>query len=86
MSAQPNAMWCTPAPWLALTVRAVRVRWLSDTFRTNRTLRSAFAMPLLRIRPNGSASSRLPPGTSPSTARQNSTQVSSWSCGMPNAT
>ena len=47
-------MWWTPPPPLALTVRAVRVLWLVETLRTKRTLRSSFAMPQLRMRPNGS--------------------------------
>ncbi|MCY1537037.1 hypothetical protein D9M68_725180 [compost metagenome] len=79
-------MWCTAPPPVTLSVRAVRVRWLSDTFSTRRRLRSALATPRLRIRPKGSASSRLSPGSSPSTARVNNTQVSSWSSARPRAT
>ncbi len=46
---------------------------------------AALATEQLRTSPNGSASSRLSPDSSSSTARANSTQVSSGSAVMPSA-
>ena len=82
---QLTPMWWTLRPPSVSIVRAVRVRWLSETLSTKRTLRSALAIPALRMRPFGSDSSRLLPGCMPSTARQNSTHVSSASVGNPRA-
>ena len=65
------ALWLNASEhkrWTAI-VRAICVLRLCDTLSTTRTARFALATPQLRTSPCGSVSSRLAPGSMPSTAR-----------------